>query len=105
MCNFLMSTSCHVSVLDLSWNVIGEKGAVTFATALPLNTSLSELNLASNSIGDYGGQRIIKSLKAHTRMTKFNISQNDIADGSCFVVAQVNFIYLPYSFYLFLFII
>lgn len=78
-----------MNVLDLSWNVIGEKGAVYFATALPLNSSLSELNVASNSIGDFGGQRIIKSLKAHTRLTKFNISQNDIADGSCFVVAQV----------------
>lgn len=89
ICNFLMSNNCHLDVLDLSWNVIGEKGAVTFATALPHNTSLSELNIASNSIGDSGGQRIIKSLKLHTKLAKFNVSQNDIADGSCFVVAQV----------------
>ena len=68
---------------------MGEKGAVSFSNALPLNKSLSELNLASNSIGDDGGQRVIKSLKYHPRMAKFNVSQNDISDGSCFVAAQV----------------
>lgn len=76
-------------MLDLSWNIIGEKGAISFAAALLHNTSLSELNIASNSIGDNGGQRVIKSLKVHKRMAKFNVSQNDIADGSCFVAAQV----------------
>jgi hypothetical protein len=89
ICNFLMSSYCRVDVLDLSWNVMGEKGAVSFSNALPHNKSLSELNLASNSIGDDGGQRVIKSLKYHPRMAKFNVSQNDISDGSCFVVAQV----------------
>jgi Ran GTPase-activating protein (RanGAP) involved in mRNA processing and transport len=90
ICNFLMSPCCHLSVLDLSWNVIGEKGAITFASALPLNASLLDLNLASNSIGDNGGQRIVKSLKHHTKLATFNISQNEIADGTCFVVAQVS---------------
>lgn len=89
ICNFLISGNCHVDVLDLSWNIMGGKGAISFAGALVHNTSLSELNLASNSIGDSGGQRVIKSLKAHPRLMKFNLSQNDIADGSCFVVAQV----------------
>ena len=87
-----MSTHCGLDVLDLSWNNIGEKGAIIFSTALPHNTSLSELNLASNSLGDYGGQRIIKSLRHHHHMAKFNISQNEIADGSCFVAAQVTYI-------------
>jgi hypothetical protein len=91
ICNFLMSGYCRVDVLDLSWNVMGEKGAVSFSNALPHNKSLSELNLASNSIGDDGGQRVIKSLKHHPRMARFNVSQNDISDGSCFVVAQVHF--------------
>jgi Ran GTPase-activating protein (RanGAP) involved in mRNA processing and transport len=90
ICNFLMSPCSHLSVLDLSWNVIGEKGAITFASALPLNASLLDLNLASNSIGDNGGQRIVKSLKHHTKLATFNISQNEIADGTCFVVAQVS---------------
>ena len=92
VCNFLMSSNCHVDVLDLSWNGIGEKGAVIFSNALVSNKSLSELNLASNSIGDSGGQRIIKSLKVHPHMAKFNLSQNDIADSSCFVAAQVRFL-------------
>lgn len=90
ICNFLTSTNCHLDVLDLSWNSIGEKGAITFSHALPTNTSLSDLNLASNNIGDTGGQRIVKSLKYHKRIQKFNVSQNDIADGACFVVAQVS---------------
>jgi len=89
ICNFLTSVNCHVDVLDLSWNKIGEKGAIMLSTFLPSNTSLSDLNLASNNIGDTGGQRIVKSLKHHKRMQKFNVSQNDIADGACFVVAQV----------------
>ena len=90
MCNFLISEYCRLDVLDLSWNVIGEKGAITFSNLLPSNITLTELNLASNGIGDIGGQRIIKSLKHHACLAKFNVSQNDIADGSCFVVAQVN---------------
>lgn len=97
MCNFLISEYCRLDVLDLSWNVIGEKGAIIFSNLLPSNTTLTELNLASNGIGDIGGQRIIKSLKHHACMAKFNVSQNDIADGSCFVVAQVN----TYSFIIF----
>lgn len=84
-----MSSSCRLSVLDLSWNTLGEKGAIIFANALPLNSSLVELNLASNSIGDSGGQRIMKSLKQHSSLALFNISQNEIADGTCFVAAQV----------------
>lgn len=89
ICNFLMSPCCELEVLDLSWNMIGEKGAIIFSSALPHNISLLDLNLASNGIGDNGGQRIIKSLKQHTRLATFTISQNEIADGSCFVVAQV----------------
>lgn len=95
-----MSSYCHVDVLDLSWNVIGEKGAITFSNCLPSNHSLSELNLASNSLGDNGGQRIIKSLKYHQHMTKFNVSQNEIADGSCFVAAQVGVDAVHYDMYL-----
>ena len=76
-------------MLDLSWNAIGEQGAICIGGALRLNRTLEEVNLASNAIGDYGGQRLLSNLRNHPCMTSFILSQNEIADCTCFVASQV----------------
>jgi len=87
ICRFLTSPNCRLELLDLSWNHVGEQGAVTIAAALPGNNSLLLLNLASNGLGDNGGQRIMHSMRYHG-MQKLNLSQNDLSHRTCFVAAQ-----------------
>lgn len=89
ICGYIASRTCSLQILDLSWNKIGETGAIEFGLALTQNTSLLKLNLAANSIGDMGGQRFIDCLREHTVLNEVGLSQNGISDGTCFVVAQV----------------
>lgn len=89
ICGYIASRTCSLQILDLSWNKIGETGAIEFGLALTQNTSLLKLNLAANSIGDMGGQRFIDCLREHKVLNEVGLSQNGISDGTCFVVAQV----------------
>lgn len=78
-----------LTILDLSWNSIGEAGAIEFAQAIPQNNSLVSLNLAANGLSDAGGQRFMDSVGLHGKLQEINLSQNGLSDGTCFVVAQV----------------
>lgn len=89
ICGYIASRTCSLQILDLSWNKIGEVGAIEFGNALIQNQSLVKLNLAANSMGDMGGQRFIDCLREHTMLQEINLSQNGISDGACFVVARV----------------
>lgn len=75
--------------MDVSWNKIGETGAIEFGLALTQNSSLLRLQLAANGIGDVGGQRFVDCLREHSTLNEVNLAQNGISDGTCFVVAQV----------------
>lgn len=77
-------------VLDLSWNNIGDNGAMEFAAAMNnQNNSLIKLNLAANAINDHGGQRFMDSIAFHSTIQEINLSQNNISNRTCFVVSQV----------------
>lgn len=89
LCSYLVSKTCVLKMLDLSWNKIGPHGAIALGMALRKNASLEEMNVASNSIGDYGGQRLVSSLVSHRTLQTFILSQNEIADRTCFVASRV----------------
>ncbi len=85
----MSSRTCVLEVLDLSWNSIGERGAIEFAAALRNNKSLRKLNLSANGLNDIGGQRLVDSIPDHTTIEEINLSQNGLRDGTCFVLSQV----------------
>ncbi len=76
-------------ILDLSWNNIGEAGAIEFATAMLSNKELVKLNLAANGLNDRGAQRFVDSLASHPNIAEVNLAQSGITDGTCFVISQV----------------
>jgi hypothetical protein len=78
-----------LQILDLSWNVIGESGAIEFAHAMRHNKSLLKLNLASNGLNDSGGQRFIDSVQYHPCIQDISLAQNSLSNKTCFVVTQV----------------
>lgn len=88
LCAYLGSRTCVLLTLDLSWNRIGEAGAIEFAQAMHHNKSLLKLNIASNGINDKGGQRFADSLIYHETLEELNLAQNGISNGTCFVLAQ-----------------
>lgn len=89
LCQYLTGRQCRLLTLDLSWNNIGQEGAVDFATSLPLNTTLLSLNLASNGLGDSGAQRLAASLAQQQSLEDLNLSQNGVSDRTSFVLSQV----------------
>jgi Ran GTPase-activating protein (RanGAP) involved in mRNA processing and transport len=92
LCSYLSSRTCILEVLDLSWNSIGERGAIEFSNALRTNKSLKKLNLSANGLNDLGGQRMADSIPDHTTIEEINLSQNGLRDGTCFVLSQVNWL-------------
>lgn len=89
LCHFLSGKTCVLYTLDLSWNNIGEQGAVHFSNALPSNNTLINLDLASNSLGDYGGQKLTSSIGLSKSLVYVNLAQNSLMDCTAFVVSQV----------------
>ena len=71
-------------------NQIGDEGAITFAEALKINSTLQEINLEGNKISDKGASAIAKELKTNSTLqerwwcycncwsikNKFNSSRN-----------------------------
>jgi hypothetical protein len=77
-------------MLDMSWNAIGDIGAMEFAKALTQsNRTLVKLNLAANAINDHGGQRFMDSILFHHILEEVNLSQNSVSSRTCFVASQV----------------
>ena len=56
--NFLRSLNCPLESLVLAWNMIRLDGAVNFASALRVNSSITYLDISFNSLGQHGGEML-----------------------------------------------
>jgi Ran GTPase-activating protein (RanGAP) involved in mRNA processing and transport len=88
ICSYLMSVNCHLRVLDLAWNSVGEEGSLHFSAALSANSSLTRLNLAANSLNDLGGQRLAESVGVNKTLADVTLSQNGLSDRTSFVLSR-----------------
>ncbi|XP_068681939.1 protein NLRC3-like [Montipora foliosa] len=78
-----LAVNTSLTILDLSHNSIGAKGATSFSQALALNTSLTTLNLTDNSIGAEGASLLSQALAVNTSLTTLNLTDNSIgAEGA-----------------------
>ena len=69
----------HLSVLDLSRNVIGDKGAKDLRELLLFNTSLQWLQLRDNQIGRSGAMSLASALETHNHTLRhLDLRKNQI---------------------------
>ena len=64
--------------LHLSYNTIGDIGAVAIAEALKNNNALISLDLDGNNIGDIGAVALAEALKGNTGLTALGLEYNNI---------------------------
>eukprot|EP00602_Paraphysomonas_sp_CaronLab_P005736 CAMPEP_0185032330 /NCGR_PEP_ID=MMETSP1103-20130426/20305_1 /TAXON_ID=36769 /ORGANISM="Paraphysomonas bandaiensis, Strain Caron Lab Isolate" /LENGTH=561 /DNA_ID=CAMNT_0027568181 /DNA_START=326 /DNA_END=2011 /DNA_ORIENTATION=+ len=74
----MLAQDDHIKELDLSFNMLGAKGAEDIANALSVNRILSHLNLRSNNIGPIGGMYIVDSLIVNKSVLVLCMSDNSV---------------------------
>ncbi|XP_076463515.1 dynein regulatory complex subunit 5-like [Babylonia areolata] len=75
--------------LSLNDNQVRFAGAQAIAHALTKNTTLRYLNLRLNRLGDEGGQAICRALLKNSTLTEVNLSSNDMAEPTAAILSQV----------------
>ncbi len=75
--------------LNLADNTIRAAGAQAIAHALTKNTTLVSLNLRMNRLGDEGGQAVCRSMLKNSTLTELNIGSNDLTEPTAAILSQV----------------
>ena len=75
--------------LNISDNVIRAPGAQAIAHALTKNTTLTQLNMRLNRLGDEGGQAICRALLKNGTLKEVNLGSNDLTEPTASILAQV----------------
>lgn len=75
--------------LNLCDNDIRAAGAQAIAHALTKNTTLDVLNLRLNRLGDEGGQAICRALLRNSTLSTINLGSNDMAEPTAAILSQV----------------
>lgn len=75
--------------LSLCDNQIRAPGAQAIAHALTKNTTLIHLNLRLNRLADEGGQAVCRSLLKNSTLVEINLSSNDLAEPTAAILSQV----------------
>lgn len=75
-------------VLNLSYNEIGDDGAIALAEGLKYSNSLTSLNLEKNEIGDDGLKVLCEPLQEHANIELLNISSNNIGDVGAVAISD-----------------
>ena len=63
----------------MSCNKVSDKGIISIAEALEINTELQVLNISYNSITDEGVLVIIEYLKSNTALQELRVSHNYVS--------------------------
>ncbi|XP_040499355.1 dynein regulatory complex subunit 5 [Ursus maritimus] len=79
----------HLRVLDLANNQVRAPGAQSLAHALAHNTNLTSLNLRLNCIEDEGGQALAHALQTNRCLTTLHLGGNDLSEPTATLLAQV----------------
>jgi len=75
--------------LNLCDNQIRVPGAQAIAHALTKNTLLQHLNLRLNRLGDEGGQAIARALLKNRTLVEINLGSNDLVEPTAAILSQV----------------
>ena len=75
--------------LNVSDNNIRAAGAQAIAHALTKNTLLKHLNMRMNRLGDDGGQPMCRSLLLNETLQELNLSSNDLSEATAAILYQV----------------
>ena len=87
LCRALVGNT-FVRQVDLSFNCIGDAGAIHFAELLVLTETLEELNIAECSVGDRGGCALGRALLRNKSLQELNLEGNCIGDETADVFLQ-----------------
>ncbi len=75
--------------LNICDNAIRAPGAQAIAHALTKNSTLSSINMRLNRLGDEGGQAICRSLLKNSTLTEVNLGSNDLTEPTAAILSQV----------------
>ena len=75
--------------LNVCDNTIRPAGAQAIAHALTKNTTLVDLNLRLNRLSDEGGQAICRSLLKNSTLWEVNLGSNDLTEPTAAILSQV----------------
>lgn len=84
-----LNNHSQLTKLNVSDNVIRAAGAQAIAHALTKNTTLVDLNLRLNRLGDEGGQAICRALLKNNTLTTINLGSNDLTEPTAAILSQV----------------
>lgn len=84
----MMSLCCSVVSIRLSYNNIGDDGAVSLATALPCCTQIEQIHLPLNAIGDTGAAALAQALAELPALHTLSLRSNDIGGAGVDAFAQ-----------------
>jgi Ran GTPase-activating protein (RanGAP) involved in mRNA processing and transport len=86
LATFLMKTDCPLETLKVEWNMIRLDGAVTFASSLRFNSSLTYLDVSYNSLGQQGGEMLGDALIDNKVLRTLNAGGNSFNATACFTI-------------------
>ncbi|KAM5325207.1 dynein regulatory complex subunit 5 [Glossophaga mutica] len=79
----------HLHVLSLANNQVRAPGAQSLAHALAHNTNLLSLNLRLNCIEDEGGQALAHALQTNKCLTTLHLGGNELSEPTATLISQV----------------
>ncbi|XP_027953649.1 dynein regulatory complex subunit 5 [Eumetopias jubatus] len=79
----------HLRVLNLANNQVRAPGAQSLAHALAHNTNLISLNLRLNCIEDEGGQALAHALQTNKCLTTLHLGGNELSEPTATLLSQV----------------
>ncbi|XP_022359175.1 T-complex-associated testis-expressed protein 1 [Enhydra lutris kenyoni] len=79
----------HLRVLNMANNQVRAPGAQSLAHALAHNTSLISLNLRLNCIEDEGGQALAHALQTNRCLTTLHLGGNELSEPTATLLSQV----------------
>ncbi|XP_064487809.1 uncharacterized protein LOC135399996 [Ornithodoros turicata] len=83
-----LNANVTVTVLDLSWNMVGVRGAQQLSLVLKGNTVLQKLILYRAKIRNKGAMAIASALKINNTLVTLSLGQNDIGPTAAAVFGE-----------------
>ena len=84
-----LNNHSQLTKLNVCDNHIRAAGAQAIAHALTKNTTLTKLDLRLNRLGDEGGQAICRALLKNSILTEINLGSNDLTEPTAAILSQV----------------
>ena len=76
------------TILDISYNRIGDVGAQALANLFEINHSLKELDISKNQVADAGAQALAKALETNYTLNSLNLWNNQVGDVGAQALAK-----------------